>query len=136
MDLLKAIEVSGSGLNAQSIRIRMISENIANADSVITEDTTDPYRRKEILFRAALDRAGGMTRVEVAGIQEDTKTPVSQTFDPAHPLANDEGYVRSPNVNKTIENINLREAARSYEANLQAIESAKDMMSRTLNLLR
>lgn len=136
MDLLKAIEVSGSGLNAQSTRIRMISENLANADSVITEDTTDPYRRKEILFRSAMDRASGMTRVEVAGIKEDTETPFKQTFDPAHPLANEEGYVRYPNVNSTVESMNLREAARSYEANLQAIESAKDMMSRTLNLLR
>ncbi|MDD9912544.1 MAG: flagellar basal body rod protein FlgC [Alphaproteobacteria bacterium] len=135
MDLLKAMDVSAGGMAAQSARVKMIAENIANADSVITDEGT-AYRRKQIQFKADLDKASGLTHVHIDRIIEDDKTPFRKVYEPSHPAANDQGFVLYPNVDTMVETVDLREATRMYEANMQAIESAKEMMARSMDLLR
>jgi flagellar basal-body rod protein FlgC len=135
MDLMKAMAVSAGGMQAQSTRIKMITENIANADSVISQEG-GAYRRKQIFFRAELDRATGMTHVKVDKIQRDYKTELKQIYDPSNPLADERGFVAYPNVDTLTENMDLREAARMYEANMRAIDAVKEISSRTMDLLR
>lgn len=135
MDLLESISISASGMSAQSQRIKMITENIANADSVVGKNG-EPYRKKEIYFQAEVDKATGATYVKVDKIEEDRKTPFKAAYQPSHQLADENGFVMYPNVNTTVENINLREASRSYEANMAAIETSRDMIARSLDMLR
>ena len=135
MDLLQSMNVSAGGMAAQSARMKMISENIANADSVIS-DTGEAYRRKQIQFKAELDKATGLTNVKVDKITEDTETPLKQVYQPSHPAADARGFVMYPNVDTMVETVDMRESARMYEANMQAIESAKTMMARSLDLLK
>ncbi len=135
MDLMQALNVSSGGMAAQSVRMRMIAENVANADSVMTE-SGEAYRKQKIYFKAELDRATGITHVKVDGVRPDTVTPFKYIYEPGHEFANEKGLVAYPNVNKLEENINMREASRSYEANMQAIEVSKEMMVRSLDLLR
>lgn len=135
MDLMKSIEVSASGMNAQSRRMQVISENIANADSLITE-TGEPYRRKLITFEAAINRATGLTEVEVKHVKPDYETPLKREYAPHHPLADERGFIAKPNVNTMLEQVDMRNASRAYEANMSAIESAKEMMVRSIDMLR
>lgn len=135
MDLLRSIDISASGMAAQSRMMKVTAENIANADSVMTE-TGEAYRKQQVFFKTEVDRATGMNKVVVADVKPDTKTPFNYVYEPAHPLANEKGFVAYPNVNTFTENTNMRAAARSYEANMQAIEAAKSMASRSLDLLR
>lgn len=134
MDLMKAVQVSASGMNAQSRRMQVISENIANADSLQTDDG-GPYRRQKVFFKTVTN-AMGMQAVEVSKVRKDFTTPLKKDFDPSHPLADDQGYVSYPNVNTFVESTDMRDAARTYEANMSAIESAKEMMVRSLDLIR
>ncbi|MFZ2619629.1 MAG: flagellar basal body rod protein FlgC [Alphaproteobacteria bacterium] len=135
MDLMGAINVSASGMSAQTARMKVLSENIANADS-ITGNNGGAYRRKQVFFKAELDRATGLTKVAVDRIKEDKQTPLKLVFEPANPLADERGYVAYPNVDTLVESTDMRQATRAYEANLQAIESAKEMMARSLDLIR
>ncbi|MBL0930047.1 MAG: flagellar basal body rod protein FlgC [Alphaproteobacteria bacterium] len=135
MDLQKAIKVSASGLQAQSTRMRVISENIANADALGETPGADPFRRKTISFRNVLDRQLGAETVRPSRIGTD-KTAFQRRYDPGHPAADQEGYVLAPNVNTLIEAMDMRQAQRSYEANINVIDASKTMIMRTIDLLR
>ena len=135
MDLFKSMQISASAMQAQGERMRIVSENLANADSVSKEPGGDPYRRKMLTFRNELDRNLGL-RVVKAGKPEPDKSDFALSYDPAHPAADANGYVKRPNVQPIIELADMREAQRSYEANLSAIDIAKSMVSRIIDLLR
>ena len=133
--LLSAMKTSASGLEAQSMRLRIISENLANAQSTGRTAGSDPFRRKTISFGEELDRATGASLVGVKNIQGD-QSPFKLEFDPGNPAANAAGYVKMPNINMIIEMADMREANRSYESNLQVVKQAREMMSMTIDLLR
>ncbi len=135
MDLQKAMMSSASGLRAQSVRMRVISENIANQDSVATDKFSDPYRRKIVTFRTELDHATGVTTVEVGKLAYDQKK-FGQRYDPGNPASDDAGYVKTSNVNGLIEMMDMRQAQRTYQSNLNAMEGSRRMASMTLELLR
>ena len=122
-------------MKVQGTRLRVISENLANADSLPTGPGKSPYRRKNILFQNVLNRELGLNLVKVKKIGVD-KSEFNRRFEPAHPAADEKGYVQTPNVKTLIEVMDMREAQRSYEANLTAIRTARSMMRRTIGLLR
>ncbi len=135
MDLKTSIGVSASGLRAQSLRMRIIAENLANADSVAKTPGGNPYRRRVATFQAEVDKATGGTMVKVDSIVGD-KSDFGKVYQPGNPAADASGYVLEPNVNGLIETADMKAAQRSYEANLNAIESARDMTMRTLDLIK
>jgi flagellar basal-body rod protein FlgC len=135
MDLLRSIQTSASGLRAQGVRLRTVAENMANADTILGADGVDPYRRKLVEFRTHLDRATGTNLVKVAGTRLD-RSDFRLEYNPAHPKADTDGYIKMPNVNTLVEMVDLREAQRSYEANLNLIDSSRTLMQRTVDLLR
>jgi flagellar basal-body rod protein FlgC len=135
MDLQKAMNVSAAGMAAQSTRMRVIGENIANADSLGETPGAEPYRRKTISFRNILDRQLGTQTVRASKIGTD-KSSFTRRYEPAHPAADAEGYVLAPNVNNLIEVMDMRQAQRSYEANISVIETSKSMITRTIDILR
>lgn len=135
LDMLKPIMIAASGLKAQSGRMRVIAENIANADSVATTPGGEPYRRRIPSFRAVLDRDIDARTVNLTRIKED-QSEFKLRHEPGHPAADENGYVKVPNVNTHIETVDMREAQRSYEANLNVISATRRMMSRTLEILR
>ena len=135
MDLTSSMSISAAGMKAQSARIRMISENIANAKSTGIVPGEDPYRRKTITFSSVMDRDIGAFKVEVGRMGLD-RSPFKRAHMPYHPMADATGYVNMPNVNTLIEMADLREAQRSYEANVSVIENARSMLMRTVDLLR
>ncbi|WP_010545358.1 flagellar basal body rod protein FlgC [Sphingomonas elodea] len=135
MDLDASLGVSASGLRAQSLRMRVIAENLANQDSVSDTPGGDPYRRKVVSFQAAVDRATGATGVKVKSIQGD-QSNFTRVYQPGHPAADAQGYVLRPNVSGLIESADMKAAQRSYEANLNAIEAAKSLTMRTIDLLK
>jgi flagellar basal-body rod protein FlgC len=134
-DLFSSLKLSAAGMKAQGTRLRVISENIANADSLPTEPGKNPYRRKHITFKNVMDKDIGMQSVKVDKIRPDTGE-FQRRFEPNHPAADAQGYVLAPNVNTLIEMMDMREAQRSYEANLSAIRSARTMMQGTIDILR
>ncbi len=135
MDLQKAMMASSSGLRAQSVRMRVVAENLANASSVASDPNTDPYRRKIITFKSELDRAADVTRVIANDVVYD-QSEFGKKYDPGNPAADDAGYIRTPNVNTLIEMMDIRQAQRSYESNLNALESSRKMAVKTLELLQ
>jgi flagellar basal-body rod protein FlgC len=135
MDLLKAIKASAAGLRVQGLRIRTAAENLANANSLAASADKDPYRRKLVTFKTELDRSQGVELVKVNRVLQD-RSEFGKRYDPGHPAADAQGYVKVPNVNPLIELTDLREGQRSYEANLSAIDAAKGMISRALDLLK
>ncbi|MEQ8345253.1 MAG: flagellar basal body rod protein FlgC [Sneathiellaceae bacterium] len=135
MDLTKAMMISAAGMQVQSTRMKVISENLANADSISTRPGGDPYRRKVLSFANELDKKAETNLVRVKRITTDS-SPFGLEFDPGNPAAGPQGYVKLPNVNSLIEVSDMREAQRTYEANLTVIESVKAMMARTIDLLR
>ena len=135
MDLIKSIKISTAGMRVQGTRLRVISENIANADSLPDGQGDLPYRRKQVSFKNILDRSIDAQRVKVDKIQFD-KTDFDRKFDPMHPAADENGYVLVPNVNPLVEMMDMREAQRSYEANLSIIQVSKSMLTRTIDMLR
>lgn len=135
MDLKDTISVSASGLRAQSLRMRVVAENIANIDSVADTSNGDPYRRRIVSFRSALDASTGAVKVEVARISTDAAA-FGREYRPGHPAADARGYIRTPNVSGLVENADMQAAQRAYEANVSAIEAARSMTSKTLDLLR
>jgi flagellar basal-body rod protein FlgC len=135
MDLMESLMISAAGMRVQGQRLRVVAENIANADSVSEVPGGDPYRRKTISFKNALDRELGMETVQVGKIGVDP-SDFRMKYDPGNPAADEKGYVKLPNVNSLIEMSDMREAQRSYEANLRAIEVARTMLQRTIDLIR
>lgn len=135
-DLMDSIAISAMGMRAQGTRIRVVTENVANAGTTGTEPGADPYQRQTITFSNELDKKLGVKTVRVDEIGVDTKSDFKMKYMPDHPAANDEGYVKMPNVNMMIEMMDIREAQRSYEANLGMIEQARSMITRTIDLLR
>jgi flagellar basal-body rod protein FlgC len=135
MDLMESLMISAAGMRVQGERLRVISENIANVDSVSEVPGGDPYRRKTITFQNALDREMGVNLVKVKKVGLDP-SEFTRKYDPNNPAADKSGYVKLPNVNSLIEMNDMREAQRSYEANLKVIEVARGMLTRTIDLLR
>ncbi len=135
MDLINTIHISSSGLKTQQDRLKVVAQNIANAESVGTRSGQAPYRRKTISFKNQLDRETGAMMVKTNKIDVDRSDFVKK-YEPAHPQADAQGYVLYPNVNSITEMMDMREARRGYEANLNVIESSKAMLGQTLGLLR
>ena len=135
MELMRSIMVAASGLKAQAGRMRVIAENIANADSTAATPGGDPYRRKVVTFRSELDRELGAQVVEIGRVQRD-RSDFKMEYDPGNPAANADGYVKRPNVTSLVEQMDMREAQRAYEANLNVVGAARRMISRTLDILR
>lgn len=130
-----SLRIAGAGLQAQSTRVRIVSENLANAQSTGRTPGADPYRRKTVTFENAMDSALGASLVKVKGVGVD-KSPFRTEFEPGNPAADAKGYVKLPNVSILLEMADMREANRSYEANLQMIKQARSMQSMTIDLLR
>jgi flagellar basal-body rod protein FlgC len=135
MDLMESLMISAAGMRAQGQRLRVVAENLANADSVAEVPGGDPYRRKTISFKNQLDRELGLETVQVSKVGADP-SDFRLKYDPGNPAADTKGYVKLPNVNSLIEMTDMREAQRSYEANLKAIEVARSMLQRTIDLIR
>jgi flagellar basal-body rod protein FlgC len=135
MDFIKSIAVAASGLRAQAGRMRVISENIANADSTAVQPGSDPYRRKIPTFRSEVDRALDAQVVGLGRLKPDL-TEFRLKYEPGHPAADANGNVKYPNVNPLIEMTDMREAQRSYEANINVIGAARRMIQRTLDILK
>ena len=133
--LVNATRLAASGLAAQSTRLKIVSENLANAHSTSSSPGGVPYARKIATFEAALDEESGSLGVRVTGIERD-RTKFGSTHDPGHPAADANGNVRLPNVNPLIEIADLREASRSYQANLEVVRNARELVDMTINLLR
>jgi flagellar basal-body rod protein FlgC len=134
-ELSKSTNIAIAGMKAQAQRLRVISENLANADSLAQTPDGSPYRRKVVTFKNELDRATGITEVKVDKVRPDS-ADFQRRYDPKHPAADRDGYVLAPNVNPLIELMDMREAQRSYEANLNVISTSKAMLSRTVDMLR
>jgi flagellar basal-body rod protein FlgC len=133
--LQATLRIGASGLEAQSARLRVIAENMANAHSTGRTPGSDPYTRRVITFETELDEAAGLNRVRVASI-DPQRSPFRIEHIPGHPAADAQGNVRLPNVDLVVEAADMREANRSYEANLQAIRQAREMITMTIDLLR
>ena len=134
-DLTLSKTIAASGMKAQAQRLRVISENLANADSLSKTPGGQPYRRKTVTFRNELDRATGAELVKVGRVSRD-RGQLERKYDPGHEAAGADGYVLLPNVNPLVETMDMKEAQRTYEANLNVISTSKEMMSKTLDLLR
>ncbi|WP_375464394.1 flagellar basal body rod protein FlgC [uncultured Methylobacterium sp.] len=135
MDFTKSLSIAAAGLKAQSGRMRIIAENIANADSAPATPTGEPYRRKIPTFTSHVDRETGASLVEAGRVRRDAAA-FRTKYDPGNPVADARGEVRMPNVNALIENMDMREAQRSYEANLNMVTATRKMISRTLEILK
>jgi flagellar basal-body rod protein FlgC len=130
-----SIEIASSGLEAQSTRLRVVAENMANANSTSAAPGGNPYTRKVVTFESEMDRARGVELVQVKDIGYDP-TPYKVEFDPGNPGANAQGFVKMPNVNLMTEMADMREANQSYEANLEVIKQGRSLYTMTVNLLR
>ena len=133
--LVASLKISASGLEAQSSRLRVVSENLANARSTGDVPGADPYRRKTVSFAQELDRAAGVETVEIKKIGVD-RSDFRTEYDPGNPAADVNGVVKYPNVNILVEMADMRESNRTYEANLQTIKQTRDMISQTIALLK
>jgi len=130
-----ALRIAASGLQAQSTRLRVVSENIANAQSTGSTPGADPYARQTVSFESEMDRALGANLVQVKAIGVDS-TPFKFEHDPGNPAANENGMVKMPNVDVLVELADMREANRSYEANLQVAKQSAEMLSTTIGLMK
>lgn len=135
MDLFRTLTISAAGMQAQGARLRVVSENLANANSTAETPEGAPYRRQVVTFRNVLDRDLGVHQVSVDKVVPDG-AKFDRRYEPGHPSADEEGYVLYPNVNPLIEMMDMREAQRSYEANLNVIQQSKSMLMGTIDLLR
>ena len=134
-DLAKAMNISAAGMKVQGERLRVISENIANAGSTALSPEGEPYRRKLVTFGSTLDRELGVDLVEVKKVARD-QTEFGLRYQPGHPAADATGYVKTSNVNTLVEMTDMREAQRSYQANLKVMQASRSMLQRTIDLLR
>jgi flagellar basal-body rod protein FlgC len=135
MDLKDSLQVSAAGLKAQGTRVRIIAENVANSESTAITPNGDPYRRKTVTFRDVMDRSSGVSTVRVDKVGTD-KSEFGLKYDPSNPGANAQGYVKTPNIKPLIEMMDLKQAQRSFEANVSVIDTSKSMIQRTIDLLR
>ena len=134
-DILKTLKISAAGMKTQGTRLRVIAENVANADSLPTSPEDTPFRRKMVIFRNKFDRSIGLDTVRVDKITTDTSA-FKKKYLPGHPAADENGYVSTPNLSSIIEMTDMREAQRSYEANLNVIKTSKRMLQQTIEILR
>lgn len=135
MDLMKSLDISASAMRAQGTRLRIVAENLANANSTGETPNDMPYRRQVVTFETVLDRATGAHLVQVADVTADDSA-FTRKYEPGHPSADAEGYVLYPNVSSLVEMMDMREAQRSYEANLNVVDIAKQMLMKTIDMLR
>ncbi len=135
MDFMKTLHVAATGLQAQMGRMRVITENIANVDSVATTPGGDPYRRRIVTFSSELDHSLGADVVKLGGIETD-KSNFLIRHEPGNPAADAQGNVKYPNVNTLVEMTDLRDAQRSYEANLNVITATRKMLQLTIDMLK
>jgi len=135
VDFLKTMSIAASGLRAQAGRMRVISENIANADSTPASPGADPYRRKVPTFTSEFDRTLDARLVELSKVRTDT-SDFRLKYEPGHPAADSNGNVKYPNVNPLVEMTDMREAQRSYEANVNVISATRRMIQRTIDILK
>lgn len=134
-DFLSSLKIAATGLHAQSARMRVLAENIANADSAGKTPEEDPYRRRVPTFKAVFDAEAGGTIVQIGKLAYDL-SDFDSRYEPGHPAADASGYVRYPNVDSLIETMDMREAQRTYEANLNVVTVSRQMLGRTLDILR
>lgn len=135
MDLTRAIAIAGSGMQAQTERLTVIAQNLANQATTGSTPGADPYRRKTITFQDVLDPASGAELVEAGHIGQDpSRFPLR--YDPANPAANAQGYVKEPNVNTFIEMMDMRDAENTYSANLQVLAVSRSMLARVIGMLQ
>lgn len=134
-DLNTSLTISAGGMTAQTTRLRVIAQNIANQDTTGGAPGADPYQRRTITFHAKLDRALGADTVHVKSVDRD-QSEFPKRYDPVNPSADTQGYVKLPNVNSLIELLDMREAQRSYSANLSVMQAARTMLNRTIDLLK
>lgn len=135
MDLSTTLDLSAKGMSAQTTRLRVIAENLANSSTTGSAPGSDPYRRKTVVFANAMDRALGATTVSVKQVTPDMSA-FPQRYEPANPAADANGYVKTPNVNPFVEIMDMKEAQRSYTANLNVMEATRGIITRTVDLLR
>ena len=135
MDFIKSIALAASSLRAQAGRMRIIAENLANADSTATQPGSDPYRRKIVTFRNEYDKALDAQVIGLGRVRTDP-SDFRQKYEPGHPSADANGNVKYPNVNSLIEMTDMREAQRSYEASVNVISASRCMIQRTLDILK
>lgn len=135
MDFFKTLSIAASGLRAQAGRMRIISENIANADSTATVPGGDPYRRKIPTFEAEFNRVLGIEAVQLGKVQGD-ESAFRVKHEPGHPAADPQGNVKYPNVNSLVEMTDMREAQRSYQANINVVTATRRMIQRTIDILK
>lgn len=135
MSMLDAMDVAASGMQVQGERMRVVAENLANANSTADHPDDQPYRRKIVTFDNALNEETGMHNVQVDEIRRD-QSDFERVHQPGHPAADDDGYVLKPNVNSVIELNDMRQAQRSHSANMNVIEASKSMLMKTIGLLR
>ncbi len=134
-DFSTSLKIAAGGLQAQTVRMRVIAENLANADSTGRTPEEDPYRRRIPTFKSIFDREMDAFNVQVGGMKLDD-SEFDSRYEPGHPAADAQGFVKYPNVNSLIELADMREAQRSYEANLNIIKSSRTMFGQTLDILR
>ena len=135
MDISRALDISAAGMSAQTMRLRVIAENLANQDTTGSAPGAKPYQRKTVSFANRMDGALGIETVQVARVGRD-QSEFPTRYDPSHPAADARGYVRTPNVNSFIEVMDMREAERSYQANLAVMQSTRGMLQRTIDFLK
>lgn len=135
MDLDRALRISAAGMAAQSTRLRVVAENLANRDSTGESPGADPYRRRTVTFANRLDRAMGVETVGVSRIAP-AQGEFPTRYEPSHPAADARGYVKTPNVDSLVEVMDMREAQRSYSANLSVLETTRAMLTRAIEALR
>ena len=135
MDLDKALAISAAGMSAQGTRLRVVAQNLANQDTTGATPGAAPYRRKTVTFTDRMSQAAGTMLVEVSGIGTDPSA-FPLRYDPSNPAANAQGYVKLPNVNSFIEMMDMREAERSYDANVSVMQATRSMLTRTIDLLK
>lgn len=134
MSLFKVLDISGSGMHAQTVRLNTVASNMANVDSVSSNDE-DTYRSKQPVFQTIMD---GMSEEPTGGVRVkeivESQEPLKMEFNPNHPMANEEGYIFRPNVNTVEEMANMMSASRSYETNIEVMNTSKQLLIRTIQL--
>jgi flagellar basal-body rod protein FlgC len=134
-DLTDVFAISSSALKAQNERMKVIAENVANAETTASAPGQKPYQRQVVTFKNEFDKALGAYKVKVAGIRTDNSDFIKK-FDPSHPAADAQGYVLKPNVNPLVETMDMSEASRSYQANIDVISASRTMVMKTIGLLQ
>jgi flagellar basal-body rod protein FlgC len=133
--ILSAMDISAAGMRVQGDRIGVVSQNIANADTAANTPNSEPYRRKSVIFKNELDRATGVNKVTVDRVVEDPSNDFKLKYMPSHPGADQNGYIRLPNINTLIETMDMKDAQRSYEANMGMLKISKGMLGKTIDLI-